>query len=128
VDGVRYVQAALAYPRERKARGKSLAVGNAPMELLQLYDAATDAFTPQQSAQWSDWYKTHAREPTNMELASYVQPQYAAQVEQWKAKQGVQALMNAAADELHAGHRIITSTETKRVMDSVLAMTHTRGP
>jgi len=87
VDGVRYVQAALAYPRERKARGKSLAVGNAPMELLQLYDAASDAFAPQQSAQWSDWYQTHAREPTNMELASYVQPQYAAQVAQWKAKQ-----------------------------------------
>lgn len=42
--------------------------------------------------------------------------------------QGVQALMSAAADELHQGHRIITSTETKRVMDSVLAMTHTSGP
>jgi hypothetical protein len=54
VAGVRYVQAALAYPRERKARGKSLAVGAAPLELLQLYDAATDTFAPQLSAQWSD--------------------------------------------------------------------------
>eukprot|EP00918_Siedleckia_nematoides_P056544 GHVU01123306.1.p2 GENE.GHVU01123306.1~~GHVU01123306.1.p2 ORF type:complete len:257 (+),score=73.06 GHVU01123306.1:1286-2056(+) len=79
VDGVRYVQAALSYPYERRLRFPSLEVGSLRTEPLLLFDssAATEAEQlPVYHARWSDYYAHRVRTPTDSTLAEWVLEAY----------------------------------------------------
>tara|TARA_R110002050_G_scaffold208917_1_gene344980 strand:- start:1360 stop:2490 length:1131 start_codon:yes stop_codon:yes gene_type:complete len=85
-DGIRYVQMALANPRERQQRMKSLYVGtdpsmieepSIPLLVLTTYwkeDDEEDVLIPQYWASWSEHYKKEKRSPENTELAPWVKP------------------------------------------------------
>ena len=82
-NNVRYVQAALATPKEWVRRPRSLVVGdffsntpgNAP---LLLYDVATNAFSGSSTNEeynpglWAKYYEENARDPSNKTLAPWV--------------------------------------------------------
>eukprot|EP00241_Pyramimonas_parkeae_P006265 CAMPEP_0114259434 /NCGR_PEP_ID=MMETSP0058-20121206/19892_1 /TAXON_ID=36894 /ORGANISM="Pyramimonas parkeae, CCMP726" /LENGTH=394 /DNA_ID=CAMNT_0001374483 /DNA_START=1251 /DNA_END=2435 /DNA_ORIENTATION=- len=105
LDGIRYIQAALAYPRERKARKLSLTIGTAPEELQCIYNSSDGGhFADQLSAQWSDFYQTNKRDPLNMELASWVRPQYQAQVEKWEQSRASRQAWSRSSSEEHSLH------------------------
>lgn len=71
-DGVRFVQAALAYPEERMARWHSLSNGEFGREGPLLVWSSASGFEPKRSCRWSGYYEHHAREPERVfELASY---------------------------------------------------------
>jgi len=86
VDGVRYIQAPLCYPSERRRRPGSLsfrpAGGDsaapdaeaAPWLPLTVHraDARGGGFVPQLSAAWSDYYACNARDPDNLKPAPWV--------------------------------------------------------
>lgn len=69
LDGVRYIQAPLAYPRERKRRMN----GGEEWLPFCIYDSCTGGlqnnFLP---CYWSDYYRFQEREPQNTELAPWV--------------------------------------------------------
>ncbi|VAH04716.1 unnamed protein product [Triticum turgidum subsp. durum] len=66
VDGIRYVQAPLAYPRERKRRING-GQGWLPFCVYR------DGFNPEiYPAIWSDYYNKNRREPENTQLAPWV--------------------------------------------------------
>ena len=73
IDGVRYIQAALATPREWSKRPRSLEVGNftsnTSTEPLCVYDDGN--FLENHGAMWSDYYATHERTPDYVELAPH---------------------------------------------------------
>ena len=71
LDGIRYIQAALSYPRERDMRPGSLAIGGFPEDLLQIYDSEQG---PSEciSARWSDHYMEIGRDPDNRALLPWV--------------------------------------------------------
>ena len=72
LDGVRYIQVALAYPEERRKRLRSLAIGEFPDEPLAIYDTASG---PLESdlPEWCEHYTQCARDPDNLKLAPWVQ-------------------------------------------------------
>ena len=81
LDHVRYVQCALATPKEWQRRPRSLVVGefqsNEPgQESLQLYDGFMNTFTGEDindsSALWSNFYVENGRKPENRTLAPWV--------------------------------------------------------
>jgi hypothetical protein len=80
VDGVRYVQAALGYPHERKQRMPSLYVGHnenreceSPFTTpLLVFDGHTQALVPPLWSSWPQKYLQHPRDPENVELAPWV--------------------------------------------------------
>lgn len=76
-DGVRYIQAALAYPGERRARWSSLAVGNlGPRGPLLLW-SSDSGFVPKMHCRWSGFYEHHERQPDRVfELAFYAAGMY----------------------------------------------------
>ena len=88
-DGVRYIQAALAYPAERVSRGGSLRVGGAsPGDRAAPFPAAgplmvldtaekSGGWAPKQLAWWSDFYETHERQPLCRDLPSWAVGRYA---------------------------------------------------
>ncbi|KAH7663173.1 Metallo-dependent phosphatases protein [Dioscorea alata] len=66
LDGIRYVQAPLAYPRERKRRMN----GGEDWLPFCVYDCGlTEQLSP---SFWSDYYTKNKREPENTELAPWV--------------------------------------------------------
>ncbi|KAF8398640.1 hypothetical protein HHK36_014495 [Tetracentron sinense] len=67
LDGIRYVQAPLAYPRERKRRMN----GGENWLPFCIYCGGelTDKLSP---CYWSDYYANNKREPENIELAPWV--------------------------------------------------------
>ncbi|XP_047093369.1 acyl-carrier-protein phosphodiesterase PptH-like [Lolium rigidum] len=66
IDGIRYVQAPLAYPRERKRRMNG-GEGWLPFCVYR------DGFNPEiYPAIWSDYYNKNKREPENTQLAPWV--------------------------------------------------------
>ena len=73
LDDVRYIEAALATPKEWNTRPRSLQVGkfnNTSDEPLRVYDG--DAFVADdQRAMWSEYYQKNARTPDNVELAPH---------------------------------------------------------
>lgn len=70
VDEIRYVQAPLAYPRERKRRMNG--EGWLPFCVYR------DGFNPEiYPALWSDYYNKNKREPENTQLAPWVASHYA---------------------------------------------------
>ena len=82
-NNVRYVQAALATPKEWVRRPRSLVVGdffsNAPGNApLLLYDVATNAFSGSSTNEeynpglWAKYYEENARDPSNKTLAPWV--------------------------------------------------------
>ncbi|KAF5184692.1 hypothetical protein FRX31_025724 [Thalictrum thalictroides] len=72
LDGIRYVQAPLAYPKERKRRM------NGGENWLPFCIYANCGLTGRQSpCYWSDYYSNNAREPENTELAPWVAKFYA---------------------------------------------------
>nr|CAD1836245.1 unnamed protein product [Ananas comosus var. bracteatus] len=66
VDGIRYVQAPLAYPRERKRRMNG---GEDWLPFCIYFKGFTDKLSP---AYWSDYYSENKREPKNTDLAPWV--------------------------------------------------------
>jgi len=94
IDGIRYVQAPLCYPKERElrlpslafdlSRHETLAPGEAeaatwvPVELYRSSPTAvstsrgTGKFVPPMSASWSNYYRTYDRDPTNVDPAPWV--------------------------------------------------------
>ena len=92
LDGVRYLQAPLSYPEERRARLASIRTGgdfpssSLPAPLL-VYDSAPAAegggFPRRYNAAWSNFYARYARDPT---LSNYL-PSYSAHL--YKAVHGV---------------------------------------
>ena len=84
MNNVRYVQAALASPKEWVRRPRSLVVGeffsNAPGNSpLLLYDSRTNAFAGSSSiikeynlGLWAKYYEENARDPSNKTLAPWV--------------------------------------------------------
>merc|ERR1740129_2509877 len=69
LDGIRYMQACLAYPRERVERPFSVlncdASGQEAMPPLLVYDQGQDEFPPYRGF-WSEYYKMHARKPEDV--------------------------------------------------------------
>ncbi|XP_021750264.1 uncharacterized protein LOC110715956 isoform X3 [Chenopodium quinoa] len=70
LDGIRYVQAPLAYPREQK-RNMNGGLGWLPLNLY-----SDGRFTERQHFYWSDYYSVNPRTPDNMELAPWVAALY----------------------------------------------------
>eukprot|EP00928_Gymnodinium_smaydae_P042732 TRINITY_DN28738_c0_g1_i1.p1 TRINITY_DN28738_c0_g1~~TRINITY_DN28738_c0_g1_i1.p1 ORF type:complete len:407 (+),score=63.38 TRINITY_DN28738_c0_g1_i1:143-1222(+) len=71
-DGVRYIQAALAYPNERRARWPSLAIGDLGCAGPLLLWSSESGFVPKMKCRWSEYYEHHGRHPERVfELASY---------------------------------------------------------
>ncbi|XP_073001687.1 uncharacterized protein [Typha latifolia] len=66
IDGIRYVQAPLAYPRERKRRMNG---GEDWLPFCIYYKGLTDRLSP---AYWSDYYSKNKRDPDNTDLAPWV--------------------------------------------------------
>ncbi|OVA10771.1 Phosphoesterase domain [Macleaya cordata] len=65
----RYIQAPLAYPRERKRRMN----GGEDWLPFCIYSSSEGGFTPRLSpCYWSDYYSINTREPENIELAPWV--------------------------------------------------------
>jgi hypothetical protein len=81
LDGVRYIQAPLSYPRERATRLATVATGSfpegkPPMPIL-VYDALAQAFPPRYDAGWSNWYRKYPRRPDlNHLIPPYVADNY----------------------------------------------------
>ena len=96
-DGVRYVQAPLATPSERKLRPRSLLVAHQPPPTqnidgsfmggdpaadleqalpLRLYDGERGAFSPPHRAAWSEHYVSTNRTPANITPAPWVVQHY----------------------------------------------------
>lgn len=73
LDGVRYIQAALATPKEWEKRPRSLVIGdftNASDEPLCVYDGE-NFVGDDKSAMWSSYYLSNPRTPENVELAPH---------------------------------------------------------
>lgn len=66
LDGVRYVQAPLAYPRERKRRMNG---GENWLPFCVYLGGFTDRLSP---SYWADYYSINKREPDNTDLAPWV--------------------------------------------------------
>ena len=83
LHGVRYVQAALAYPEERRSRWHTLQVGRDDERAFGadgplLIWSASCGFAPKRHCRWSGFYEVHAREPLRVsELAAYAARQFA---------------------------------------------------
>lgn len=83
LNGVRYLQASLAYPKERETRMGTLRVGNAfeGSTPLLVYDCAgAGCFAPKHRARWSEYYETNARQPASQELPEWVSRRYKARM------------------------------------------------
>jgi hypothetical protein len=85
LDGVRYIQAALAYPEERETRMGTLRIGSLAerdaLAPLLLYDAAgAGTWAPRYAARWSQHYDEHPREPGNQTLPPWVEKRYARRI------------------------------------------------
>ena len=67
-DGVRYLQAPLSYPDERKGRLGTVATGpnfphGTPPTPLLVYNALERSFPPRYDAGWSNFYRLYQRQP-----------------------------------------------------------------
>ncbi|CAK9219725.1 unnamed protein product [Sphagnum troendelagicum] len=73
LDGIRYIQAPLAYPKERERRMN----GGEEWLPLCIYDSEKGGLIggPLQ-CYWSEYYSSHSREPENTELAPWVADLY----------------------------------------------------
>lgn len=77
LEGVRYVQAALAYPTERRSRWHTLKVGDFGPDGPLLLWSSVGGFAPARHCRWSGYYERHQREPQRVfELASYAASQF----------------------------------------------------
>jgi hypothetical protein len=74
VEGVRYLQAALATPKERTKRMRTLEIGQIRSGPLCLYDEG--AFLPRQRAVWSEFYRHTERTPAVVDPAPWVADYY----------------------------------------------------
>ena len=74
VDDVRFLSCPLAYPNERKMNMN----GGGDWVPLAIWDSApaVERWCPEQPAFWSTWYKTNGRDPSNMELAPWVEKRW----------------------------------------------------
>lgn len=78
LEGVRYVQGALAYPGERQSRWHTLQVGDFGADGPLLLWSSRDGMAPHMHCRWSGYYEAHAREPERVwELAEYAARQWA---------------------------------------------------
>lgn len=66
LDGIRYVQAPLAYPRERKRRM------NGGEDWLPYCLYSDGRFTKRHQFYWSEYYSVNSRNPDNLQLAPWV--------------------------------------------------------
>ena len=99
LDGVRYVQAALATPSEWSKRPRSLEIGeftNLSEEPLCVYEHGE--FVEGQRAMWSDYYAANERAPEDVELLPHAR-QFIRQ--RWGP--GRRATVSSDASSLHPG-------------------------
>ena len=80
-DGIRYIQAPLSYPEERRGRLGSVATGETfphadPPTPLLVYDGSCTSFPPRYDAGWSNFYSYYPRRP---DLSHMLAPYVAAQ-------------------------------------------------
>jgi Calcineurin-like phosphoesterase len=76
-DGVRYIQAALAYPHERQSRMSTLQIGEIHAQPVLIYDSAgAGSWAPPYRCRWSDYYSAHPRQPHSAEIPSWVSKRY----------------------------------------------------
>ncbi|KAL1498917.1 hypothetical protein AB1Y20_013439 [Prymnesium parvum] len=82
VEGVRYIQAPLGTPKERRQRMRTLAIGEMTRGPLEVYDgrrrSGPAGLVARRHAVWSDYYRTTEREPTTVEPAPWVLKHYLA--------------------------------------------------
>ncbi|KAL2628813.1 hypothetical protein R1flu_013499 [Riccia fluitans] len=73
LDGIRYIQAPLAYPKERARKQIS-----ADIELpLCIYDSERGGLLKAPiPSRWSEYYRLHKRDPNNQQLAPWVESHY----------------------------------------------------
>mmetsp|Transcript_69858 Transcript_69858/g.116023 ORF Transcript_69858/g.116023 Transcript_69858/m.116023 type:complete len:130 (+) Transcript_69858:59-448(+) len=88
LDGVRYLQAPLSYPRERKDRLGTVALGTdfphgKPAVPVLVYDAVARSFPPRYDAGWSNFYARYPRRP---DLCHLLAPRAAARYKQVEGK------------------------------------------
>ncbi|KAG6555954.1 hypothetical protein Mapa_001894 [Marchantia paleacea] len=77
LEGIRYIQAPLAYPKER-ARMQNGAQKELP---LCIYDSDRGGLSQDPfPSRWSEYYRRHKREPDNQQLAPWVEHHYHHQV------------------------------------------------
>ncbi|KAL2939261.1 hypothetical protein RDABS01_023495 [Bienertia sinuspersici] len=74
LDGIRYVQAPLAYPRERRRRM------NGGEDWLPFCLYKDGKFTDRQQFYWSEYYSVNSRNPNNLQLAPWVAKFYSSRV------------------------------------------------
>ncbi|XP_024542337.1 uncharacterized protein LOC9648112 isoform X2 [Selaginella moellendorffii] len=75
VDGIRYLQAPLAYPRERRRR----VYGGECWLPLCIYDSEGTLLPRPMPCYWSDYYRLNKRDPDNVVLAPWVADLYCLQ-------------------------------------------------
>lgn len=80
IDGVRYVQAALGTPRERRHRMGSLEYGGIERRPVMVFDGEAGHFCPRRHASWSSYYEVNPRNPANVEPAPWVRARFARRV------------------------------------------------
>ncbi|KAJ7299645.1 hypothetical protein O6H91_Y187300 [Diphasiastrum complanatum] len=68
LNGVRYIQAPLAYPKERQRRMN----GGEDWLPLCIYDSEFGLIDGPLPCYWSDYYRSHKRKPENIELSPWV--------------------------------------------------------
>lgn len=76
LDGVRYIQASLAYPHERQNRMSTLQIGDIHAQPVLIYDSGTGAFAPKYRCRWSEYYEAHPRQPHSAEIPPWVSKRY----------------------------------------------------
>ena len=65
LDGIRYIQAPLGYPRERLTRSRAMIIGqSSTFPLLKVFDGVLGCESASYSASWSDYYAENARNPS----------------------------------------------------------------
>lgn len=77
IDGIRYLQCALAYPQERQVRMSSLDIAGVTNRPALIYSCETGNFIEKQRPSWSRFYEVNARDPFgNHELAPWIRERY----------------------------------------------------
>jgi predicted phosphodiesterase len=116
IDGVRYVQAALATPAERAGRPGSLQVSDTPVGVagaampLRLYDSGAGGLCPPQQASWSEYYTSNPRTPSVTEPAPWVLAHY-----RKRAPHRLRAAGGAGAGQCRVGRRREGRAEAARL-------------
>ncbi|CAK0839049.1 unnamed protein product, partial [Prorocentrum cordatum] len=71
-DGVRFVQAPLGSPRERRARPRTMRLAGGVPALLWRGRGAAQPMPAEHAACWSDYYARHERQPASLDIGPWI--------------------------------------------------------